>query len=111
MRAIPAILVVLAAAVASLPPGWCRALPGSPFTCCDACHDEQEGGDDDQDGNACQCNTLALKQADDSTPLPALAAVPLAFLEVGVCRAESLPIDPAVRPPPNYQRTLCRWRC
>jgi hypothetical protein len=110
MRAILAILVVLAAAVASLPPGWCRALPESP-ACCDACHDEHEHSDDEHsDNEACQCNTLVVKQAEESPALPPMVAT-AATLELEQIETALLSVEPDDRPPPNYQRTLCRWRC
>ncbi len=109
MRAIPAILVILAAAVASLPPGWCRVLPEAP-ECCDACHDEQEHGSGSHDATECQCNTLAVKQAEESPALPPLV-VTAATLELEQSETASLPVEPDDRQPPNYQRTLCRWRC
>ena len=109
MRAIPAILVILAAAVASLPPGWCRTLPESP-ACCDACHEEHEHSDKQSGNEACQCNTLVLKQVEEAPVLPQMDAT-ATTLQLEESETASLPVETDDRPRPNYQRTLCRWRC
>src|SRR5688500_798661 len=108
MRPIPAILVLLGAAVLSLPPGWCRA-PGDSPACCDACHDEQEPGGDADTSTQCPCHTLALKQAEEAPACP-LCDAWLAVLTLERPATEALPLEPDDRKPPNYQRTLCRWR-
>lgn len=106
MRVISTILVILATGNASLPPGWCCALPDSPATCC-----QDEPAQDEGRLPCCFEGTkLTAKQAEQATVDQDLSALPLIFgtEERGPV---ILMLASGARPPINYQRVLCRWRC
>jgi hypothetical protein len=99
-----------------MPPQWCRALPGSPFACCNSCAEELEErclaveseNEQDQTECGCQCGKIAFKQPEEVAV--AVYDVPHAMhLLTG---AVSIRIDHSldVPPPRNFQQLLCCWR-
>lgn len=117
MSSVLRILALVTCVVVVMPPQWCRALPGSPFACCDACAEElddqclSEEGEETPEPTeqaSCQCGKIAFKQPDEVVAavfvVPQIAYVSEDTGSVPVVHSCDVP------PPRNLQRLLCCWR-
>jgi hypothetical protein len=110
MRSLSTIAVLLAATVACLPPEWCRAIPGAPFTCCHSCC-EQRQQPEREAPQRCECCKQPRKLAEEIPASIDYAALPALIVIPKSSEAVWLPVVSDDRAPRDYQRTLCRWRC
>lgn len=110
------ILTLVTCVVVVMPPQWCRALPNSPFSCCESCAEELEENsladeskqEPDEKGHGCQCGKIAFKQPEEV--VAAVYVAPQAVLVVAESVSVSIDHSLVVPPTRNLQQLLCCWR-